>query len=157
MNRSRISFLVALFLIGLGATWAEDSPSIGASAAPATIPEFGQRNLLACADYDHFWVARVIPGKGAGGFDQTRLHFRNRWGGAWVGPSIISSRVMSIACRNGELLLVLEDGGWMIADESNLRIGPPPPNRGKLIAIANQQNTVWAIVLEDVAATEPAT
>lgn len=116
------------------------------------------RNLLGSADYDHFWVARVVP-SGSPGSDETNLLFRNRWGGTWTPMQTVSSRVVSVASQSGELLVVLQDGQWMIANADDLRVGLPPPDRGNVVAIANEheQNVVWAVVSDEGPTTQPAT
>ena len=43
---------------------------------------------------------------------------------------------------------MLKDGQWMIANETDIRLGPPPPNLGKMIAIASEGSTVWGVVTD---------
>jgi uncharacterized RDD family membrane protein YckC len=113
-------------------------------------PAWGQsasRDLLAHGGEDYFWVARVLPVIPQVPFESTDLRYREDFGGPWRFLQNVSARVVSITSRGGELLLVLQNGQWMIADETNIRIGPPPPRSGKMVAIAAEQDVVWAVVM----------
>ena len=106
------------------------------------------RDLLAHGGDEQFWIARVVP-KGPGNpFESTNLMYRENFGGPWTPLEGLSSRVVSMASSQGEALLVLKDGQWMIANETDIRLGPPPPNLGKMIAIASEGSTVWGVVTD---------
>jgi uncharacterized RDD family membrane protein YckC len=69
----------------------------------------------------------------------------------------VEARVVGIATSGGELLLVLENGQWEIADETDTRSGPSPPIGQVMLAIANDEDSVWGIVRvsTEFADTEP--
>jgi uncharacterized RDD family membrane protein YckC len=119
------------------------------------------RDLLAHGADDVLWMARVLPALQNNPYESTNLWCRENFGGPWTPLRNISSRVMSMASLGDEVLLVLRDGQWMIADEQDIRLGPPPPNDGKMIAIANDQKVIWAIVTDEGptmrSSTNPAT
>ena len=127
------------------------------AAQAAAIP----RDLLAHGGEDHFWIARVVSGAPATSFESTNLLYRENFGGPWTQLQSISSRVVSLASQQGELLLALQDGQWMIADDTDIRLGPPPPFDGKILALADEQKVVWAVVSDQGpttrSATEPST
>jgi uncharacterized RDD family membrane protein YckC len=115
------------------------------------------RDLLAHGGDKQFWIARVIPASANDPFESTNIFYREDFGGPWTPLRNISSRVMSLASHAGEMLVVLKDGQWMIGDEEDIRLGPPPPNDGKMIAIASEQATVWAVVTDEGPTTRTST
>src|SRR5271163_2457797 len=80
-------------------------------------PAARQRDLLAEAGQDHFWIARVMKDT-PDNSSQTMIVFRSRWSNNadWTALPLIPDRVESMACSNGELLIVLANGQWEIAD-----------------------------------------
>src|SRR5208282_1398422 len=94
--------------------------ALGACCLPAraATTALKARDLLAQGGEDHFWIAQVVSSSPASPFESTNLAYREDFGGPWTAlEQSISSRVVSLASQEGELLLVLEDGQWMIADE----------------------------------------
>ena len=107
----------------------------------------GPRDLLAQADDDHFWIARVQAATdGQTHYEQTRLTWREMFDPNWISGPTVPARVVSMASASGQLLVVLTNGQWMIATPEDLRLGAPPPAGGLLLAIAAEQKDVWAIV-----------
>ncbi len=127
-------------------------------AAPALsiVPAPKQRDLMAEGSDNHFWVAHV--GKNPdGNYSQTMIVWRPRWSGndEWSPMTPVAQRVVSITTSNDELLLVLQNGQWEIADGTDIRTGPTPPQGDVMLAIACDQDAVWAVVRGWV--TPPAT
>src|ERR1700728_3230885 len=80
-----------------------------------------QRDLLAVAGADHFWIARVVRDP-TDNSTQTLIVYRGKWSGNgdWTTLPMIPDRVVSMATSNGELLLVLANGQWEIADDTDI-------------------------------------
>jgi uncharacterized RDD family membrane protein YckC len=151
MKTAAISLLAWLCVCVAGAL------ASAADAAPK------QRDLLACAGEDRFWIARVQLAKSdSGTYEQTSILYREKWSGngGWTPMEPIIGRVVSIASNRGELLLVLDNGQWQIADAGEYRAGPPAPQGDQMLAIADEQDAVWAIVhgkIAPVQSSQPAT
>ena len=114
-----------------------------------------QRDLLAVAGVDHFWIARVLRDP-ADNSIQTLIVYRGKWSGNgdWTTLPVIPDRVVSMATSNGELLLVLANGQWEIADDTDIRSGPTGVMWDTMLAIAGGEDSVWAIVRSSPASTE---
>jgi uncharacterized RDD family membrane protein YckC len=122
-------------------------PSLGAAPALSIVPAPKQRDLMAEGSDNHFWVAHV--GKAPdGNYAQTTIVWRPRWSGndEWSPMPSVAQRVISVATSNDELLLVLQNGQWEIADGPDIRTGPTPPQGDVMLAIASDQEAVWAVV-----------
>ncbi|MDP9174532.1 MAG: RDD family protein [Planctomycetota bacterium] len=161
MRKPALSFLIlfTLALLRITPAWSAPSPAtapdaaISGSAAP--------RALLAHADDEHFWIARVTTATGdQGAYDQTDLMSRGHGDTAWTPLPTISSRAVSLASSAGELFVVLSNGQCMIVDDQDLRLAPGLPQGGAMVAIANDQDALWAIMLvnsptTDVSSAQP--
>ena len=128
---------------------------IFASAGLASAEAIRRRGSGTCwrrRGRDHFWIARVAraPVDNSTG---TSIVFRGKWSGDWTTLPIIPDRVVSIGTGNGELLLVLGNGQWEIADETDIRSGPTGSTWDTMLAIAGGQEAVWAIVRSSPAST----
>jgi len=126
-----------------------------ALAAPAAqvIP----RDILAHADGSKFWIAQVGVAKDQEQEgEQTTIWYRGTFD-SWAPIPPVGGRVVSMASGGGELLLVMADGQWMIADGDQLRPGPAAPGGERMLAVANERDDVWAIVLADESTTQPTT
>ncbi len=150
-GRFRIwSFQIALlFLLVLtGAS----GIAIGQAIAPGPAR---QRDLFAEAGADHFWIARVLRDP-VDNSTQTLIVYRGKWSGNgdWTTLPVIPDRVVSMATSNGELLLVLTNGQWEIANDTDIRSGPTGPMWDTMVAIAGGEDAVWAIVRSSPASTE---
>jgi uncharacterized RDD family membrane protein YckC len=146
MKKASVKFLawvmVLLSLLALKA-----APAMGAAPALSIVPVPKQRDLMAEGSDDHFWVAHV--GKASEGNDtQTTIVWRPRLArnDEWSPMPSVAQRVISIATSNDELLLVLKNGQWEIADGQDIRTGPTPPQGDVMLAIAADQDAVWAVV-----------
>jgi len=142
MRNSVLAWLLVLVAVGAAQGATAETPSV--SIAP---PAARQRDLLAEAGEQHFWIARVAPDT-ADKSTQTLIVFRSQWSGNadWMPLPPISDRVVSMATSNGELLLVLANGQWEIADGQDIRSGPTDRLWDVMLGVANGQHTVWAIV-----------
>lgn len=125
--------------------------SIAAAAASGADAAPRPRDLLAYAGEERFWIARVeLVKSDSGNYEQTSVLYREKWSGngGWTPMEAepMVGRVVSIAGNRGELLLVLDNGQWQIADAGDIRIGPPAPQGDQMLAIADEQDSVWAIV-----------
>lgn len=147
MKKLAVSFLCGGFAFGawlgvmLSPLVAEGAPALSISPAPQP------RDLLAQGSENHFWIAHVDKSPD-GNYPQTEIVFRSKWSGNddWTPMPSVADRVVSIATSNDELLVVLANGQWEIADETDIRTGPTPPQGDVLLAIADDQDTVWAVV-----------
>ena len=138
----------------------------GVASAQAIAPGAGrERDLLAEAGVDHFWIARVARDPVDNSI-VTSIVYRGKWSGNgdWTALPVIPDRVVSMATSNGELLLVLANGQWEIADDADIRSGPTGSTWDTVLAIAGAQDAVWAIVRglpastqDSGAATNPST
>ncbi|MGA2442844.1 MAG: RDD family protein [Tepidisphaeraceae bacterium] len=142
MRNSVLAWLLVLVAAGAAQAATAETPSV--SMAP---PAARQRDLLAEAGEQHFWIARVVK-ESADNSMQTSITYRSQWSGNadWMPLPVISDRVVSMATSNGELLLVLANGQWEIADGTDIRTGPSDGLWDAMLAVANGQDTVWAIV-----------
>jgi uncharacterized RDD family membrane protein YckC len=142
LNRKAAGIL-ALLLV-LGAAEAATAQTASVSMAP---PAARPRDLLAEAGEQHFWIARVVRDS-ADNATQTTIVYRSQWSGNadWMPLPVISDRVVSMATSNEELLLALANGQWEIADGQDIRSGPTDGLWDAMLAVANGQDTVWAIV-----------
>jgi uncharacterized RDD family membrane protein YckC len=149
--------ILALLLTSMAAKEATaQTPSVSiAPSVSITPPAPPQRDLLAEAGEQHFWIARVATDS-----TQTAIVYRSQWTGNadWTPLPVISDRVVSMATSNGELLLALANGQWEIADGQDIRSGPTDGLWDAMLAVANGQDTVWAIVrCSPASATNPST
>jgi uncharacterized RDD family membrane protein YckC len=114
-----------------------------------------QRDLLAEAGADHFWIARVLRDP-SDNSTQTLIVYRGKWSGNgdWTTLPVIPDRVVSMATSNGELLLVLANGQWEIADDTDIRSGPTGSMWDTMVTIAGGEDAVWAVVRSSPASTE---
>jgi uncharacterized RDD family membrane protein YckC len=126
--------------------------ALTASAAPPA-----PRDVLGHADGSRFWIAQVERAKDQDEVgEQTTIWYRGRFD-SWAPMPPVGGRVVSMASGGGELLLVMADGQWMIADGDELRPGPAAPGGEKMLSVANDRDDVWAIVLSDESTTQATT
>ena len=142
MRNSVLAWLLVWVAAAAAQAATAETPSV--SIAP---PAARQRDLLAEAGEQHFWIARVVR-EPADNSTQTSIVYRSQWSGNadWMSLPVISDRVVSMATSNGELLLALANGQWEIADGPDIRSGPTDRLWDVMLAVANGQDTVWAIV-----------
>jgi uncharacterized RDD family membrane protein YckC len=152
-----IAALLVLCLIARAA----ETPSL--SQAP---PQARPRDLLAEAGEDHFWIAHVVHDP-TDNSTETDIFYRSKWTGnaEWVELDPVSDRVVSMATSNGELLVVLADGQWQIADDDGMRAGPDGLDWKEMVAVGSDSSAVWSIVRwqppstmqSEISTTAPAT
>jgi uncharacterized RDD family membrane protein YckC len=151
-GRFRISsFLIALLLLVASTV----TTGIAAGQAAIAPGPARQRDLLAEAGADHFWIGRVLRDP-VDNSTQTLIVYRGKWSGNgdWGTLPVIPDRVVSMATSNGELMLVLANGQWEIADDTDIRSGPTGSMWETMVAIAGGEDAVWAIVRSSPASTE---
>jgi hypothetical protein len=110
----------------------------GIAAGQAIVPAAQRsRDLLAEAGADHFWIARVSTDPRDNSIG-TSIVYRGKWSGNgdWTALPVIPDRVVSMGASNGELLLVLANGQWEIADDTDIRSGPTGSTWDTMLAIA---------------------
>jgi uncharacterized RDD family membrane protein YckC len=129
-------FLVLVFAWGAGCRGAEQ-----------------HRDLMAVANGEHFWIARVSRDP-VDNSTFTSIVYREHWSRDWTALPTIPDRVVGMATSNGELLLVLANGQWEIADDEDIRSGPTGALWDTMIAIAGGPDAVWAIVRSSAASTQ---
>jgi uncharacterized RDD family membrane protein YckC len=150
MRKTAASLLTWLLLLFAA------NAATGIAVAQAIAPgPAHQRDLLAEAGADHFWIARVLHDP-ADNSTQTLIVYRGKWSGNgdWTTLPVIPDRVVSMATSNGELLLVLANGQWEIADDTDIRSGPTGAMWDTMVAVAGGEDAVWAIVRSSPASTE---
>src|ERR1700689_2495406 len=91
--------------------------ALGAAPALSIAPVPKQRDLMAEGSDNHFWVAHVDKNPD-GNYAQTTIVWRPRWSGddEWSPMPPVAQRVIGMATSNDELLMVLQNGQWEIAD-----------------------------------------
>lgn len=129
---------------------ARSAETASLSMAP---PEARPRDLLAEASEDHFWIARVVRDP-ADNSTRTEIILRSNWSIDWTEIDPVNDRVVSMATSNGELLMVLGNGQWEIADDQGTRAGPAGSDWNEMLAVASDSNTVWAVVRWSPPSTE---
>jgi uncharacterized RDD family membrane protein YckC len=105
------------------------------------------RDLFADAGSDHFWIGRVLRDP-VDNSTQTLIVYRGKLfaNSDWTTLSVVPERVVSMAADNDELLLVLANGQWEIADDTDIRSGPTSEGWETMLTIAGSEDAVWAIV-----------
>jgi uncharacterized RDD family membrane protein YckC len=108
------------------------------------------RDLLAHGSDEFLWVADVgmstsseTPGV------NTTVRFRTAGDMRWQVAGEIAARPTLLASRGSELLIVLDDGSWKIANESGIRSGNDLPGGYDVIALAGQGDGIWAVGAAD--------
>jgi len=128
----------------LGAALLSATSAAPAAAPPA--PVLNPSDLLAHGSEDQFWIARVEPVPGAVPASlQTSIYVRSGGQAAWQSASSVQARVIDIANRGSQLALLLESGDWVAASEDSSTIGAPLPDNARMIAIAGESDTLWAL------------
>jgi uncharacterized RDD family membrane protein YckC len=119
-------------------------------------------DVLAHGTGEMFWVARVTavqapPGQGAG----VATVIRGRAvGGAdprWTDVARLGSAATSLAHRGRELAVLLDSGGWLLVWPGGSTTGALPRDGTRLMAIASNNESIWAIARPDAGAKPAAT
>src|SRR6266542_4378963 len=136
-------FLIAAFIPRARAADAESEPQ-----------------LLAHGNSQILWVAEILPPQEPlARTARTVLRYRLVGDFAnWRPTTEIPARAVQLSDRGRELIVLLENGEWMMVSESDARSGPSLPGQGDIVAIAGDAEAVWAVG-EDrrPATTEPST
>jgi uncharacterized RDD family membrane protein YckC len=158
---SRFLIKLAAILAGLAVLLLPAPQAPAAAGAPSLAlapPALRQRDVLAAAGEDHFWICRVAR-EPQDNTAQSTIVFRPRVSNNndWTALPPVPDRVASIAASDGELLIVLANGQWEIANDNDLRSGPTDASWDSMQAIAADGDTVWAVVRGSLPATQPGT
>ena len=140
---------------------AQGQAHTAAAAQPPAPALTGTYDLLAHGNDKTLWVAEVLPNNDALN-PRTRTIFKYRRdgdGANWRPIGDIAARVVGLSDRGSELIVLLENGDWMMVTDSGARSGPSLPGQGNIAAIAGDANNVWAIGedLRPASTTEPST
>jgi len=171
MKPAARNVLVVVAVLMIAATAAIVVPSL-LRAAPAGGGGTGRqpiavvtpvRDLLAHGSDEYLWVADVgmSPSTETPGVNTT-VRFRTAGDMRWQVAGEIAARPTLLASRGSELLIVLDDGSWKIANESGIRTGNDLPGGYDVLALAGQGDDIWAVGAADpsrasAAATSAAT
>lgn len=149
--------MIALFSMRSAAASAPASGPItkpaapnGVVLAPSVQAEVGRQDLLAHGSDEALWVAQIDqtkPGLRAEDVPEflTTLHMRGA-DGDWRKLTRVGKRVTSLANRGSQLAVLQEDGQWFLASEDGVVVGQTLPiPSGRLLTLANDSGTVWAL------------
>lgn len=150
-----------LFLAASVARAQEDSSSVAPATAPAA-----QRDLIVHGSDKRVWVARVGPSSIGQGIE-TAIYYRD------VGPAETwkplarpGARVVAMTHRGSNLAVLFESGQMSLFWPRGSQIVPALPGRAKILAMAGDDDALWAVapypggaaaVPKRVAASRPAT
>jgi uncharacterized RDD family membrane protein YckC len=145
-------FLTTLLPQAMAAAAPSSTAPSGSSSVPRALLAHGDSH----GDVHRFWIARVVnvPADG-GAYEQTQFWNTTGFGDPWAQLPPISSRAVSLASNAGELFVVLSNGQCMIVDEGDNRLAPGLPQGDTMLAIANDQDALWAVMIPKVPSTAP--
>lgn len=146
-----------------------DAPSVSrATTLPATLPDEAAtqpvrssapwQNLVAHGSDTMFWYAQVVMSSGPQPtVDKSYIRFRTAGSDDWLPLLTLDhSRVIDLANSGSRLAVLLDDGTWLFASESNSATQPRLPAPARMLALANDGDTLWAAGGTSVApATQP--
>lgn len=132
-------------------------PGRGAAAVPPEVVS----SLKAHGTDSRFWVARTPPGPGGRAGESTDIYVRAHSDPSWqrAMPLPLPVRVVDLAHRGPQLVVLLESGQWLFLTDAGTSSGPPLPHAARLLALAGGEETLWALGLLPAAkgpATAPA-
>jgi uncharacterized RDD family membrane protein YckC len=124
-------------------------------------------DVLAHASPERAWIAKVsTQNSGSGPIEQTDLLIRQSGPGErWKTLATVPARVISLASRSSQLVILQSNGDWkLIWSTDGGSSGQPLPGGGRIRAIGDDGETLWAIgavkgginAATEPAATEPA-
>lgn len=167
-----LTCLVALLVVAAAGGAATARPTATAAATPTTaaspaaVAGLARRDLLAHAAGGQRWVGRVVPRpvpmrmhvpEDPG--EQTRVWTRSDGPGQrWRFLSVVAGRVTGMAGKASQLAVLLDNGAWAVVWAGGSATGQPLPAGGRMRAIADDGQTLWAAGLVDggMAAVEQA-
>jgi uncharacterized RDD family membrane protein YckC len=128
--------LIALFPVSAARAASRDGGGDGSGA-----------DLFAHGTGDRIWAARVAPQVDAKPpHDVTTLITRGQGDAErWKTLADIPARAIGITRRGGELVVLLHDGEWKLVSEAGVRSGDRLPGGTPLLAIAGDDDTLWAV------------
>ncbi len=119
-------------------------PTILLQIAPAPAPQV-QSNLLAHGSGNNFWMAHVLLTPAQSPPEHTRIDFRSAEG-EWQPLIDLPTRVTGLANSGSQLAVLLDDGEWkLLSEDGTGATGQPLPGGAKMLALANDGETLWAI------------
>ncbi len=109
-------------------------------------PELPVPSVLAHGSAEHFWIARkeVAPDVTPPA-EQTVIYVRNGGQTAWRRMTEIPGQIVDAGNRGGQLGLLLDSGDWIAASEDGCTSGAPLPRQTRMLSIAGDGDTFWAL------------
>src|SRR5262249_43218296 len=99
-------------------------------------------DLLAHANDQTMWIAQIsqIPSV------RTTIRYRAVGGELqWRELPRLAGRAIDLASRGSQLAVLMESGEWLLVWPNGYSTGPALPRGGKMIALASQQDAIYAI------------
>jgi uncharacterized RDD family membrane protein YckC len=118
----------------------------GATTPPGAPPT--SRALHAWGTKDYFWSADSAADISADGAPGVVTKIRVRKAGdqlQWQDVGELAEMPVSLSNRGSELLIVLDDGEWKIASETDIRSGIDLPDNAHVLAVAGDGDDIWAV------------
>lgn len=140
-------------------------PTAATAAETPAAPRLPPRDLATHASPKRYWVSQVLPRAAAAaegaGPTRSAVRVREAAGAAqpWERVIVVQGRVVDLAHRADNAVLLLEDGTWLIAWNGGSSTGPSLPDGGVLRAIGADDASLWAVGVEPArapSATSPA-
>ena len=134
------------------------APPVLAQSTPATKPSTSSARrweLLAHGSGERLWLVVTTP---ANWSESQRTFVRERaMQGNWYDLNNFPSRLISLADLQGQLVVSLDDGEWKRISGEQFASGPLLPGQGKILALAGQDSSLWAIGFAEGARPETLT
>ncbi len=106
------------------------------------------------------WMSQVqTDTPGVNGKVVTVIRFRPTTSEGWAEVARLPGRATSIAVRGTQLAVLQESGDWSLLWPEGSALGPSLANKGRILALAGDGDTLWAIALVSgpLPSTQPAT
>jgi uncharacterized RDD family membrane protein YckC len=116
------------------------------------------RDLQAHGAAERLWLARVEPQPGTSPGEVTTLFVRVKGVATWQRLDPIGSRLLGLASRGSQLVMLLPNGDWLLMTDSGPTSGRPLPGKAHIIALGSDATTLWAVGLRpDTGTLQPTT
>ncbi len=115
---------------------------LGGSSAAAVGPT---TKLMAQGSPDRLWVARIVEPKT--GEQRTTIYLRPKGEPDWRGFTTLGVGIVGAANRGEQLAVILPDGNWMFVSSDGSSTGRPMPGGGRVLTLASDGDTLWAVGL----------